>query len=313
MLVNNAFNTRKALETTGQKFVLFLGFSVFIGWACKYFSLEDYLIDLRLLSIMASGVGVFLAFRINSGYGRWWEARKIWGEMVNASRSFGMSVTSLITENYSIASPEEKELQRKLVYNHIGYINALRMNLRKNSEEIWENELWTRKINGKSIINPDDISYLKAVANKPTQLLQIQSDLLSIFFDGKNDKEYRYIELMSQLKYFYDIQGKSERIKNTVFPWGYAFYTKILVWLLAFMIPFTFISSFDIQTIVMTAIISTVFITIEQVGRNLDNPFENSFNDTPMSGLCRTIEIDLLEQLGEPRTEAITPVKGVLF
>lgn len=313
MLINNKYNKFKALKVTGSKFFIFIAFNIVLALLSEYIQTKNFIFSTELLAILGSGVGVFLAFRINSGYDRWWEARKIWGEMVNVSRTFGLAITGMISkQKFSEMTEVDKNFQREIIYGHIGFINALRMHLRKNDEHVWNNELWERELNNGKIFSPKDQENLKNKFNKPAQILQLQSQKISHFFDSDSAKDYRYVELIRLLKLFYDIQGKCERIKNTVFPWGYAFYTHAFVWLMAFLIPLGFIDSWDLQDIYLCAAISTTFITIEQVGSNLDKPFEDSFNDTPMSALCRSIEIDLLEQLGEPRTEPLSPYKGVL-
>lgn len=314
MLVINKQNTKFALLVTGKKFITFLIFSLFIGYLSRFPLIHDHILfSPSLLGVLGSGVGIFLGFRINSGYARWWEARKIWGEMVNDSRSFGMSITALLTKTkFSTMTEEDKQLQKKIIYRHIGFINAVRLHLRKNEEKEWLNDLWERKVNGTNLISGDERASLQKQFNVPAQILQNQSKEITAFFDGELDKEFRYLDLMNLLKNFYNIQGKAERIKNTVFPWGYAFYTHRLVWLMAFLVPFGFVDHLSHQSILLSAVISTTFVTIEQVGRNLDNPFDQSFNDTPMSALCRSIEIDLLEQLGEIRTEPLQEVDGVL-
>ena len=95
--------------------------------------------------------------------------------------------------------------------------------------------------------------------------------------------------------------------------WGYAFYTRALVRILAAIIIFSQLNDFSVADIALVSFIATVFVTIEQVGRNLDNPFENSFNDTPLSTICRLIEIDLPQQIGQPRDlKPLTPINGRL-
>ena len=314
MLVINKQNTKFALLVTGKKFIGFLFFSLLIGYLSQFSLIHDnVLFSPSLLGVLGSGVGIFLGFRINSGYTRWWEARMIWGEMVNDSRSFGMSITALLTKgSFSTISQVEKQLQKKIIYRHIGFINAVRLHLRKNEEKEWLAELWERKVNDTNLIADDERADLQNKFNIPAQIIQNQSKEISAFFDGDLEKEFRYLDLMNLLKNFYNIQGKAERIKNTVFPWGYAFYTHRLVWLMAFLVPFGFVDNLAYQSIILSAVISTTFVTIEQVGRNLDNPFDQSFNDTPMSALCRSIEIDLLEQLGEKRTDSLQEKDGVL-
>jgi len=98
-----------------------------------------------------------------------------------------------------------------------------------------------------------------------------------------------------------------------VLAWGYAFYTRALVRILAAIIIFSQLNSLSVAHIILVSFVATVFVTVEQVGRNLDNPFEYSFNDTPLSTICRLIEIDLLEQIGQPcDLKPLTPINGRL-
>lgn len=310
MLVQSRVNVFYAIKVTGTKFFFFFIFAMIIGVSSVNFGFHQYLLPKILVTIFAAPVGIFLAFRINSGYGRWWWARKIWGELVVNSRSFGLYVTSLMTESGN-ATEEEKELHRQLIFGHMGFINALRLNLRKQSEQDWDNELWNRKINGQYLFSEDEIAKLKKKVNKSTNIMIIQAKKIASYF--KNENPYKQVKLNEIIRENYFCQGKSELIKATVFPWGYGFYTRVLAWALAILFALSQVNSADIHHIIVVAIIGTAFITIEQVGRNLDNPFEDSFNDTPMSALCRLIEIDLLQQLDQVcDLKPILPTNGQL-
>jgi ion channel-forming bestrophin family protein len=120
---------------------------------------------------------------------------------------------------------------------------------------------------------------------------------------------------------FYDQQGACERIKSFPYPRQFAYFSKVLVILLVILMPFGMLNEFQKLggmkiwlTIPAHAIVSWVFVTMELVGDNSENPFENSINDVPMTAICRTIEIDLRQMLGEtdlpPR---ITPTNDILI
>jgi len=313
MLVKDKINTLKAMQVTGGKFLLFLLLSSFIALGGEFFQAPESILPAQMLIILASGVGIFLAFRINSGYDRWWEARKVWGELHAVSRSFCMSITTFITITKPF-DPTEKELQfqKELIYSHIGFVHSLRLHLRKNNEADWQKELWNKTTNRPPFFTREEINKLKSKINIPCQIIQLQNQKIAKFYKNSIDEDVRHLNLIRIINQLNDIQGKSERIKNTVFPWGYSFYTQKLVWLMAILFPLGFIHSFEIPNIILCSLISTTFVTIEQVGRNLDNPFEGSFNDTPMTALCRLIEIDLLDMLDESRPEPLLPERGVL-
>lgn len=313
MLVKDRINTLKALKVTGGKFFIFLVLSFFIAITCEFLQTPESVLPAQMLIILASGVGIFLAFRINSGYDRWWEARKIWGDLLSVSRSFGMTVTTFVTAKKLFEpTKEELQIQKELIYAHIGFVHSLRLHLRKKNDAAWQKELWNKTINQKLIFTPEEADRLKGKFNIPCQIIQLQNLKLANFYKSTHEEDVRHLQLMRLIYELNEIQGKCARIKDTVFPWGYSFYTSRLVWLMAILLPFGFIHSLEIANIILCSLISTTFVTIEQVGRNLDNPFENSFNDTPMTALCRLIEIDLLDFLNENRPEPLQAENGVL-
>ena len=139
----------------------------------------------------------------------------------------------------------------------------------------------------------------------------LQGEDIAGYFGHSGDR--RQVRMSVILRELYIRQGQSEAIKNTVLAWGYVYYTKILTRVLAVTVVFSQLNGHSVAGTALVACIATIFLTIEQVGRNLDNPFENTFNDTPLSSLCRSIEIDMLQQIGEPCDLApLAPVDGRL-
>ena len=159
---------------------------------------------------MGGALAIFLAFKNSSAYDRWWEARKIWGGIVNDSRSIGMELNT-----YGIAKKEDEDnleqWKKRSVHRHIGWVYALRSHLRK--EEFCE-ELtnWVGK---------EEIEKLSKVSNIPAQILLLQGKDIAYAFKRGWIEEFRFNALMGTIKKLYDGQGKSERIKNTIFPFYY--------------------------------------------------------------------------------------------
>lgn len=310
MLINDKYNVYKLLQVTGLKFLMLFLIAAAVGFTAKSLGLQDFLFPTSLVAIFVAAVSIFLAFRINTGYSRWWLARQVWGGLINESRSLGMYITSMMRHSDDL-SDDDIELHRKLIFRHIGFVNSLRLQLRHQGPEDWEEDIWGRKINGQPLFSDREAELLKTKDNKATQILILQSKDISSYFGNKED--FRQIKLVEILREFYVRQGQSEAIKNTVLAWGYSFYTRALVRMLAGIIILSQVNNFSIASMVLVSFIATVFITIEQVGRNLDNPFENSFNDTPLSTICRLIEIDLLQQIEQPcELKPLTPVNGRL-
>ena len=115
----------------------------------------------------------------------------------------------------------------------------------------------------------------------------------------------------------HDAQGGCERIKNTPFPDRVAYFGRVAAWGLAALIPFSvldLVEGIDIIDVTVVPLMMLMFVLTERVGAELRNPFSNHSNDVPMRALCRTIEIELRQQLGEKEVpEPLEPVKGVLM
>lgn len=263
------------------------------------------------VGLLATVVGIFLVFRFNEAYQRWWEARILWGALINDSRSFAREVITLLTPERvpNIVSKEQaRAVQKELVYRHIAYCNALRLSLRR--QESWD-EL-------SPFLSAGELDELESYINKPTQLDRRQADRLTALLGTDTAQHVLLMQFDSTLNRLYDIQGGCERIKNTAFPDEVRFVSRALVWLTAITVPVAFLNprQDEVTLLELVAVIVIVlsFMVVEQLGSALKNPFENEPNDTPMTALCRTIEIDLRQQLGETDSPPpIEPKNGVLM
>ena len=263
-----------------------------------------------VVAMLATVVGVFLVFRFNEAYNRWWEARILWGRLVNASRGFGRQVTTLLTRERlpELGTPEdERQLQRELLYRHIAYIKALRLSLRR--QDSW------REI--EPFLDREEFDSLLRVANIPAQLIQRQGARLASLLKGSTSQHLLLVQFDNTLNELYDIQGSCERIKNTAFPDNVSLSSRVLVWGTMLSIPLGFLEQGEPAywfEFIVVLFISLSFLLVHQRGEELKNPFDNKPNDTPMTVLCRAIEIDLREQFGESEVPApIQPANGVLM
>ena len=310
MLIDDRYNVYKLAQVTGMKFLALLAASAAVGLVAADLDVEHMLFPMQLVGIFIAAVSIFLAFRINAGYSRWWLARQVWGGVVNESRSLGVDVVTMLRSGDALTEAE-REQHRRIVYRHIGFINALRLQLRRQDPADWEREIWGRRINGHPLFPANETARLKASANVATQAILLQGEDIASYFEHSGDR--RQVRMSVILRELYVRQGQAEAIKNTVLAWGYVYYTKILTRILAATVVFSQLNGHSIAGTALVAFIATIFLTIEQVGRNLDNPFENAFNDTPLSSLCRVIEIDMLQQIAEPCDLApLAPANGRL-
>lgn len=286
------------------------------------------------VALIGTAAAFIAGFRNNATYDRMWEARKIWGAIVNSSRTWGIMVKDYIRDN----DPEtEKDLHRTLIYRHIAWLTALRFQLRipKNWENVhnkkynreyrkkypvaeWETDL-TEEL--KPYLSENDRQYILGKTNRATQLIALQSrHLKELNRNGRLDT-LCLVEMENILKDFYVFQGQGERIKNFPYPRQFAsinlFFIRLLVW----MLPFGMLHEFDKLgpywvwlTIPFSVVVGWVFTSLEQVGESTENPFEGSANDIPMAALSRTIEIDLRDMLDETELPpAIEAVNNILM
>ncbi|HLF98512.1 MAG TPA: bestrophin family ion channel [Methylococcaceae bacterium] len=315
MIVRDRTVIWRALLSDWPALLYFLALALGAEFIYEYTRLAHTALPLLPLSVLITAMSIFLGFQINQCYERWWEARRLWGQLVNASRSFGRQATTLLTAGRIAAIADEAQaavLQRELVYRQIAYANALRITLRSGgglSEQDWQFlGQW---------LGEEEIARLRQARNVPTQLIQRQGERLAAVMGKDWAEQQILLQLNDSLNRTYEIQGGCERIKRTAFPDRFRFHTHIFVWLVATLIPFSLIETdqrFDAIAIVTETLLAFVFVTIERLGSELRDPFENQPNDTPMSALCRTIEIELRQQLGEAEVPPpLQPVDGVLM
>lgn len=256
----------------------------------EIFELEPFTLPVVPVTILGGALAIFLGFRNNSAYDRWWEARKIWGGIVNASRTFGVMICTFSSGHFSKEKVTEEDIiswRQELIHRHISWLYALIMHLRKQNN--WD-ELT-------KYISEGEVEHLKKMHNKPTQLLHKQGERLQDAFEANMIENFRHMELANVIKEFYSLQGMAERIKGTIFPYYYNYFTGVFLWLFVTCLPFSLVSEMGWSAIPMSIAISFVFTILEKSGAVTEDPFEGRAADTPITTIARNIEIDLLEMI----------------
>ena len=343
------FKTRRIKPIIVVKFAVPYLVLAFV-WTSIVFSLYAFVgleflrIPFQPLSTIGIAVAFYVGFKNNASYDRFWEGRKIWGGVVNSSRTWGTQVVSYIRPGDD--SEEARELRRVLIYRHIAWINAVRLQLRKTSrffhkpakgtKRRLENHAdhmrndWDQEIG--PFLSPEEMTELSARLNTATHLVTRQgTQLAGELKTGKLDL-FHQIAMMELLEELYTLQGKAERIKNTPFPRQYAEYSRIFTRVFVALVPFglldVFAANVDAATsradqaifivpmLASSMLITWVFLTMETIGDSSEDPFERSMNDVPMNALCRTIERDLRQMLDEPDDmlpPGEQPIDGILY
>ncbi|GMN09689.1 bestrophin family ion channel [Croceitalea sp. MTPC9] len=290
-------------------------------------------IPFQPLSVIGIAVAFYIGFKNSQSYDRFWEGRKIWGGIVNYSRTWANNVLSLV-EN-------DRGAQITLIYRHIAWINALRIQLRQpNSFSIKETRAVERLFNKHGernpacdgfelLLGPEEVEDLENRKNVATHLIKNQGLQLKKLLAEEKITEFDKQLFHNNLEEMYNLQGKCERIKNTPFPRQYAYFSTVFTWIFVLLLPFGLLNVFESQLmelevgnnwwyivlmIFFSVLISWIFTTMEKIGSNSEDPFEGRINDVPMTALCKTIEIDLRDMLDEENLpEKTKPIHNILY
>ena len=274
--------------------------------------IEPFVSHLELFSVtyvgvLATALSIFLVFRFNEAYERWWEARTLWGTLVNSSRDFGRQVLTLLR-------PEEVgDRSVRLLSRQVAFANTLRIRLREGDAEAAyaQYEVELRRL------LPDEADELLKLQNIPNAILVRQSEEIAGLLSGSTGDRVLLARFDDTFNRLHDVQGACERIKTTAFPDTVALVTRFLVWGLVTLLLIATVEPSGRGGLIATisvCIMSMGFIWIESLTRDLKDPFENTANDTPMTSLCVVIERDLREMLGDTDLpEPVKPVRGVLM
>ena len=252
---------------------------------------------------IGTALAFLIGFRNNSAYDRWWEARKIWGKLINDSRHFALKAIGLISDTWNdeLTLEDIDKYQKKIIYRHIAFVWALNKYLRKIE---WEEAIFP-------FLEENEFEQIKKEKHIPLAILKNQTLEIKKMYQEKYFDDFRHIQFDNIMENFNDALGKSERIKNTVFPMQYNWYMQYAIWVFLFMLPFSLVGYLGYWFFPFSIIIGFVFILLEYLGKHIENPFENTHNDIPLDALSRTIEINLKEVLGEDNLpEPIKPIEG---
>ncbi|WP_267396350.1 MULTISPECIES: bestrophin family ion channel [unclassified Sphingomonas] len=249
------------------------------------------------LTLFGSALALFLGFRDNSAYERWWEGRVLWGAMINASRSLARA-----TRNF-LPDPDAHDLKRSIVLRQIAYVNALRCQLRR---------------------QPVDEQVLSRLSRGEAEPALARTNIANGLLDGTGrrfDDAMRkgWIDTIQQahiesvLVDIANAQGGMERIKNTPLPNQYRFFPTFFTHIFCVLLPIGLVETLGFATPLGSTVAGLMFLSVLQIGDDLVDPFADTVHDVPLTAMCRTIEIDLLQAIGDAAPESIKPVHGVLW
>lgn len=315
---------------------LFTGFLAIITF--QYLGFKWVAIPWLPVSLIGTATAFYVGFKNNQSYDRVWEARKIWGSIVNISRAFGAATRAFISNEGPQSSINQIEIDTEictLIYRHIAWLHAVKHAMRTRMP--WEHQhiasMRQRKYFEKRIdfsnfekdasvcLSEEELAWIKLKKNGATQLLDRQSQHLKSLKDRGLLTEFRHVELQRLITNLLAEQGATERIKNTPLPRQYSTSSAVFIIIFTFLLPFGMLNEFGKfgdgliwLLIPFNLIVSWVFSLMEYTGDFSENPFEGLLNDIPIYSIVRNIEIDLKDMLGEKDLpERLKPIFNTLF
>jgi ion channel-forming bestrophin family protein len=273
-----------------------------------------------VVAMLGTATAFIVGFKNIQTYNRTWEARQIWGEIQSSSRAWG-------TMSRDFFSNPEKS--KELIYRHFAWLTAMRYQMR--GTRPWEttgkahNAEYQRfylvperetalETELAKYLSPEELKPVLAATNKPAQIMALQSKTIKGLFARQEIVVLQFVDMQRSIKEFFVQQGRSERIKDFPYPRQFAVISAMFVRLFCLLLPFGLLGEFDdldesvegvmkgnmIWLVVpFSVLISWMFTSLDRVGESTESPFEGSANDVPISQMCRAVEIDLREMLGE--------------
>jgi putative membrane protein len=265
-------------------------YSIGVYVAHTYFKFPGVSIPIAIPSILGTIISLLLAFRSNQAYDRWWEARTLWGAIVNDSRTFARQVLTFVDNSYG--EEDKRVMKERIIKRQMAWCHSLSCHLRgQDTSTCIDN-----------YVSDEEKKNIGKVHHMPLALMEQHGTDLRLLLRLNWINDYQQVAMDETLTRFSNSMGGCERIKNTVFPVTYSFYVHILVLLFVMMLPFSLIELFGIFQIPLVVAISSSFFLIEKMAIHLQDPFENKPTDTPTTTISNKIEQDLRQLLREEPT-----------
>ncbi len=332
MYIQRRFSFKSVIIWTKREILFFIAYTAIITALYEVFDVKWLQVPLSPVALIGTAVAFIVGFQNNAAYDRIWEARKIWGGIVNTSRTLIITVKDSFYMHRAEALKDESDELKVITHRHIAWLTALRYAMRTKKE--WEAtyQVIGRKSNFeynvpeystpieeelKPYLSESEFEYVMSKDNKPNAIISLQSQHLRRLTNEKKLWDFSLLKLQELLQELTALQGKSERIKNFPYPKQYGsigyHFVHIFMWLL----PMAIIPAFatmgtDIQeassfigkyfvwlNIPFTVIVIWVFNTMLRIGLAGENPFEGSPNDVPISNISRGITRDILQIIDE--------------
>ena len=259
------------------------------AWSAVVVAIDQYVVDVSISPIahqlVGTAVGLLLVFRTNASYDRFWEGRRMWGNIINESRNLGRSAAV-----YLQGVPD---LRKQLIEQTILFSYATMHRLR-GERGVAE---------ATKFLSPEELGTLTTTGNIPLQVTIEISNSLKGARDRGQISDYVLMTLDNNVQLLIDYLGACERIEKTPLPFAYMVHLRRVLIMYCFTLPFALVGAFEWATVLDTFLVAYTFFGIEEIGVEIEGPFGRDENDLPLERFCQLIEKDLLEAIGERKAE----------
>ncbi|WP_027395079.1 bestrophin family protein [Aquimarina latercula] len=260
-------------------------FTIIFSTIIHFLSREiiNFSLPIGVGAFLGTAIALILSFKLSQSYDRWWEARKIWGAIVNDSRSLIIQILNLNIKRI------ESETVEKIAYRQIFWCYSLGQNLRK--KDALKDAI--------HYISKDELEKIHTHKNIPLVLLNNHSSDIRKLHQDKYINDYQQTQIDSTIVRLTASMGMAERIKNTIFPKPYRLTLQFFIYLFVVILAFSLTELDSLIEIPILVLIALPFFLLEKIALNMQDPFENKPTDTSVTSIARTIEINIKEILEE--------------
>jgi putative membrane protein len=236
-------------------------------------------IPLSIPAFLGTAISVLLSFKMSQSYDRWWEARKIWGAIVNDSRSLIIQLQSFLNDS--------DEAITTIAYRQIAWCYCLGQSLRGLDPTLDLDKY----------LSEEDRSHLEKISNKPLGIIQLNTQQIKLLKQNDLIDSITHMQLDNTFVRLCDSMGKAERIKNTVFPPKYRLILRSTIYIFVILLSMAVRKMELYIELPLLLLFSLIFFLLEKSAFHLQDPFKNRPSDTPMTSLARAIEINIKQLL----------------
>jgi ion channel-forming bestrophin family protein len=307
MIVSKTHRVTRMIQGLVPALLALLGWDILIVVCYKVLHWDWVSSSHVPLGSFGTVIGIIVGFRNASAYGRWWEARTLWGAIVNRSRTFARQVLTAMSAGQNAAPEEHLQLaavQRQLVLHQVAYVHALRQQLRG-----------LDPVSAVAHLVPnEDPAELAREKNLALALQRRMSAILATTRQRGWLDHWQWQSIDQSLSALMDAQGGAERIKYTPMPKQFDFFPRLFVDIYCLLLPVGIVLSLGWYTPVGSTLVGFMFLVLEKIGRDLEDPFEDKIHDVSMTAITTTIEINLRQMLGDVELPPpVQPVDGILW